>query len=71
MPSLLFLFLYFSSLFALPNIPSLLLNEVAQSASGEDGLNAPLRLYNNEEYTKGYAYSQSKEESKRGSKRGE
>ncbi|VEJ24402.1 haemagglutinin [Helicobacter cholecystus] len=44
------------------------LNEVAQSASGEDGLNAPLRLYNNEEYTKGYAYSQSKEESKRGSK---
>ncbi|VEJ24414.1 Uncharacterised protein [Helicobacter cholecystus] len=37
MPSLLlFLLLYFSSLFALPSIPSLLLNEVAQSASGED-----------------------------------
>ncbi|VEJ24407.1 hypothetical protein [Helicobacter cholecystus] len=33
---LLFLLLYLSSLFALPSIPSLLLNEVAQSASGED-----------------------------------
>ncbi|WP_126498347.1 hypothetical protein [Helicobacter cholecystus] len=33
MPNLFFLLPYFSSLFVLPSIPSLLLNEVAQSAS--------------------------------------
>lgn len=34
------------------------LGEVAHSASGEDGFDAPLSLYNNEENTKGYAYSE-------------
>ena len=34
-----------------------ILNEVVKIASEDNGFNAPVKLYNNEEITKGYAYS--------------